>query len=324
MVSFPLILAIILQPQGAGGDVGAAIGRLRTDDPVERRKAIDELLGMGQEAVAAALKELEGGAPDLKDRVTALVGRLSSGRWRERDEAARGLAALGPGASPLLREFLESGDPEVRWRVGAVLERIEGEREREGRLDEARRLALCEFLGEARDARAIPALLKAVASGSPAARLAAAEALGRLRDLMDPAQVEEGADKTMEALSDPASPPQGTEKARFIRVLFRLRSPSCVRPLASLLADRSEKNVHVKRLSAAALGAVGGAEALRALIDALESDEIYVRQEAAAVLGGLGAAGFGFDPAAPAGANRQAVLRYREWWCRRFGREWGP
>ncbi len=322
----PLSAAILLLFQGippsGPGDAEALIGRLKTDDPGERGAALEELRKMGRGAVPAALKAIEGGVGDFRERVAALVRKLSSAEWKERDEAARALAGLGRSARSAVEEHLASGDPEVAWRLRDALAGMREGEEREARLERARDAALCAFLGEAGDARAVRPLLKRVESGVPEARVAAAEAVGRLREHMDAALAEESAERVLEALSDPRDPPAALEKARLIRVLGRLGSPACVRPLSALLADRSERNLHVKRQAMAALASAGGAPAFRALIEALASDEVYLRQGAAALLAGPAGEGFGYDPMGSADANRPAVLKYRGWWSARFGREW--
>jgi HEAT repeat protein len=324
MAALPLFLAVFLFPQAAQDSVDALLDRLRTDDPAERGKALDKLRGRGPEAVPAALRCLEGAIGDFRERVRALVRNLSSEKWKERDEAARALAALGRAALPALQERQDSGDPEVEWRLKAVLAEIGERKGRDERLEQVQNVALCGFLGEAGDVRAVRPLAGLLAGGAPALRLGAAEALGRLRDRMEVAQAEEAAERVLEALADPGRPLEGAEKARFIRVLAQLRSPACVRPLAALLADRSEKNVHVKRLAMAALAAVGDAPAARALVETLLSEEVYLRQEAAGRLAGLAGEEFGYDPIGSLDANRGAVLKGRAWWSRKFGREWGP
>jgi len=326
MAPFLLPLLLALSPARAPAtsqeEVQAVLERLRAEDPAERRKALDELIGRGAEAVPAALRALEGGPGDLRERVGVLVRQLSSAKWKERDEAGRGLVRLGRAARPVLQEHQETADPEVGWRVRAALAEIRERESRDEELELARGRALCEFLGEAGDARAIRPLLGVMAAGAPALRLGAAEALGLLRGRMEAAQAEETAERVLEALSDPAHPLEGAEKARFIRVLCRLRSAACVRPLAALLADRSEKNVHVKRLAMTALAAAGGAPALRSLVEALGSEEVYLRQGAGALLGELAGEGFGYDPRGSPSSIREAVQKYRAWWSRKFGKEW--
>ncbi len=328
MVPAPLLLILLILPQAPAGpapgrdDLEALLDRLKTEDPAERLKALEDLRGRGAEAVPAAIRGLDAGPADLKERIEALVRKLSSKRWKERDEAARSLIDLGRRARPALDEARGSDDPEVLWRVRAALDAIKDREGRDERLERARAAALCGFLGEAGDARAIRPLLGLAGGGAPEVRLGAAEALGRLRGRMEAAQAEEAAERVLEALSDPQYPSEGTEKARLIRVLGRLRSPACVGPLAALLGDRSEKNIHVKRLAMATLAAVGGAPALRALVDALLSEEVYLRQGAAALLGELAGEGFGYDPRASLEANREAILKARAWWSKRFGKGW--
>lgn len=324
MARIPLLLMALLPCPAVQDPVEAILERLKTEDPAERAKAMGELRGRGTDAVPAVLRCLEGAAVDVGERVRALVRGLSSGKWKERDESARALVALGRAAVPAIQERAEPGDPEVEWRLRSVLAEIGERKGVEERLELARNVALCGYLGEAGDARAVQTLSRLLAGGSPSLRLAAAEALGRLRDRMEAPAADEAAERVLEALGEPGRPLDGTEKARFIRVLVQLRSPLCVRPLAALLGDRAERNVHVKRLAAAALAAVGDAAALRVLVEALLSEEVYLRREAAVHLSALAGEGFGYDPLASAEANRDAVLRYRAWWSRKAGRGWEP
>jgi HEAT repeat protein len=324
MAWLPLLLWISLSSVVVQDPPDPLLERLKTDDPAERAKALDELRARGSEAVPPALRCLEGATGDFRERVRALVRGLSSEKWKERDESARALVALGRAAVPALQERTESGDSEVEWRLKAVLAEIGERKGRDERLELARNVALCGFLGEAGDPRAVRTLAGLLAGAAPSLRLAAAEALGRLRDRMEPAAADEAAERVLEALADPGRPLDGTEKARFIRVLAQLRSPSCVRPLAALLADRTERNVHVKRLAAAALAAAGDAAALRALVEALSAEDVYLRREAAGCLSALAGEGFGYDPTASPEANRGAVLKFRAWWSRKSGREWEP
>src|SRR5438876_3905290 len=178
-----------------------------------------------------------------------------------------------------------------------------------------RNIALCEFLGEAGDARAVGTLLRILASGPadprPDLKIRAADALGKLAGRLQPAQGEAAADTVLAMLEKSAS---ALQKGLLIRVLGRLRSPSSVRPLSALLADRSEKNLHLKRACLAALGQTGEPAALRAVIESLRSDDPYVRQAASAVLEEAMGGPTGIDPRAEVEENRDAIAKLRAWW----------
>src|SRR5205814_8386925 len=123
----------------------------------------------------------------------------------------------------------------------------------------------------------------------------ACHALGLLRGTMSPAQAEESTDRVLQVLERTPAP---LDKAVLLKALGRLGAPAAVQPLAALLADRSEKNVHLKRSCMAALAALGQARGVRTIVEALAADDVYVRQGAAAALEELSGDGFGYDPRA--------------------------
>ena len=111
-------------------------------------------------------------------------------------------------------------------------------------------------------------------------------------------------------------------RARLIRVLGGLRVRLAVRPLVRLLEDRSERDAHLKRTCIAALAAVGDAAGVRAIVEALGSEDVYVREAASVFLSGLAGNDFGFDPRGTREENAPAVEKHRAWWSNRFGVEW--
>lgn len=324
---FVLLLRIpFLSSAAAGGvqeDVESILERLRSGDASERLRALEDLRAAGAGMVPAAIRALEGGQVGLREKVGALLKRLSSESWKDRHGAARALVRLGRAARPMLEAASESSDPEVSWRVRDILAELgEGEGLEEDR-EGAQTAALCTLLGEAGDGRAIRTLLGLLASGRPEVRLASAEALGRLRDRMGPQEAAEAAEGVLEIFGGVRHPPGAAEKARLLRVLGDLQSPAGVRPLEALLADRGERDVHVKRMAVAALAAIGDAASLRVVVKALGSEEVYVRQAAAVRLREVAGEDFGIDPMDPAEAGGKAVLRARAWWSGRFGEPWG-
>ena len=316
-------LAFLLLAAPAQDEISKILERLKTDDAAQRRTALAELHARGEAGVAAAIRALGGPASAPSERITALLKQLASKAWKERDEAMQGLIRLGRPAKPALEALPADADPEVAWRVRSALAEIAERAGREDAIDELRGGALCEFLGEAGDAGAVGPLLGILDAGPadarPELKLRAADALGKLAGRLQPRQAEQTADLVLGMLEKSVSPLQ---KALLIRVLGRLRAPACVRPLSALLADRSEKNLHLKRACLAALGQTGDAAALRAVIEALRSDDAYVRQAAAAVLEEATGAPPGIDPRATAEENHEAVGRLREWWAKKYSRAW--
>jgi len=325
----PAVFALLsfLAPQGApsksADDVESVLSALKTEDAAARRAALDRLHRLGSPAVPAALRVLENAAPNPAERVAGLVKQLSSKGWKERDGAMQELSRLGRSARAALEEHAGAADPEVAWRVRAALADIQDKAGRDEQLEEIRATALCEFLGEAGDGRAAPTLLRILLSGAPEQRAElkrrAAEALGLLRPALSTAQAEEAAGRVLSMLERAAA---ARERSLLVKTLAGLRSPACVRPLEALLADRSEKNVNLKRNCMAALAASGDPRGLRAVIEALSAEDVYVRQGAAAILEEASGERPGFDPRAPAADRRAAVERFRAWWSKKFGRPW--
>jgi HEAT repeat protein len=304
-------------------DIEKAVEALKTEDAAQRRGALEGLLKRGAAAVPPALRALEGASPAAPERIAALLRQLASKGWKERDEAMQALVRLGRSAKAGLEAVPAEGDPEVVWRVKAALAEIQERAGREDLLEELRNAALCEFLGEAGDARAVGPLLRVLSApggeSRPELKLRAADALGKLAGRLAAAQSEDAAERVLALLEKTPSPLQ---KGLLIRVLGRLRSPACVRPLSALLADRSEKNLHLKRACLAALAQTGDAAALRAVIETLGSADPYLRQAAAAALDEASGAPSGFDPRLTAEENREAVAKLQAWWTKKFNRAW--
>jgi HEAT repeat protein len=299
------------------------VERLRTEDASERRRVQAELVRLGAEAVPAMLRALESATPRPEEEVARLVKRLGAPSWKERNEATEALVRLGRNALPILEGQIAAADPEAAWRLRSAAAEIREKAGQDEQLEELRAAALCDVLGQAGDGRAVAPLLKLLAADAPEKRpqlkLRASQALGQLRGVMTGAQPEEAADRVIQVLERMSAP---LEKAMLLKSLGRLGSPAAVRPLAALLADRSEKNVHLKRSCMAALAAIGQARGVRAVVDALSAEDVYVRQGAGATLEELAGEGFGFDPRSTAEENAAAVGKYRAWGAAKYGKAW--
>jgi len=127
------------------------------------------------------------------------------------------------------------------------------------------------------------------------------------------------ASRVLQVLERTAGP---LEKSMLLKALGRLGAPGAVRPLSALLADRSEKNVHLKRSCMAALAAIGEARGVRAITAALSSDDVYLRQGAAAVLEELAGTSFDYDPLKSPEENRAALDKVEAWGASKFGKSW--
>jgi len=322
----PMIAAaalIALLSFQADDSVDALLERLRTDDAVSRRGAQLSLLRLGAEAVPPLLRALESVSPRPEEEIARLVKRLGSASWKERNEATESLVKLGRPAVGLLEARIGSADAEVAWRLKAAVAEIREKAGRDEQAEETRGAVICDVLGQAGDARAVAPLLRLLAADAPSQRLAlklrACQALGLLRTGMDAHQAEEAADRVLQVLE---RAPGALEKGLLIKTLGRLKVAGTARPLAALLADRSEKNAHLKRCCITALAAIGDPRGLRAVVDALASEDVYVRQAAGAALEDLAGNGYGYDPRRSPEENREAAGKFRRWGAEKYGKDW--
>jgi len=318
-----IAVAVLLFPILLSQDVDKLLDRLRTEDAAERRRVQAELMRLGPEAVPAMLRALESAAPRPEEEVARLVKRLASASWKERSEATEALVRLGRSAIPVLEARIAAADPEAAWRLRSAILEIREKAGQDEQIEETRAAALCDALGQCGDGRAVAPLLKLLGADPPEKRLAlkirASQALGLLRGAMSAAQAEEAADRVLQVLERMTAP---LDKALLFQALGRLGAPGAVRPLAALLADRSEKNVHLKRSGMAALAAIGHGRGIRAIVDALGADDVYVRQGAAAVLEELAGESFGYEPRASAEQNQPAIEKFRAWGSAKYGKTW--
>jgi HEAT repeat protein len=109
------------------------------------------------------------------------------------------------------------------------------------------------------------------------------------------------------------------DRARLVRILGRLRSRVAVKPLAGLLLDRSEPDVHLLKTVVAALAAIGGASAFHAIVESLTDPRAYVRHAAAQALREESGKNPRFDARDP---DPESISKYRGRWEEKFGRKW--
>ena len=303
--------------------VESLLDQLRTEDAAERRRIQADLVRRGAAAVPAMVRALESASPRPEEEVARLLQKLTSASYKERSEATAALVRLGRAAVPLLEARLAAADPEAAWRLRSAVAEIKEKAGQDEQAEESRAAAMCDVLGQSGDGRAAAALLKVLSADGPEKRpqlkLRAAQALGLLRGVMTGSQPDEAADRVLQVLE---RIPGALEKAMLLKALGRIGSPAAVRPLAALMADRSEKNVHLKRCCAAALAAIGRPGGIRAVVDALGADDIYVRQGAEAALEELAGQDFGFDPLATAEENRGAIAKVHAWAAAKYGKAW--
>jgi len=323
MICAAVFLPILLVQAPGGDSVESLLERLRTEDSPARRLAELALLRKGPSAVPGLIRALESASPRPEEEISRLIRALASPAWKERSGATDALVKLGRAAIPSLEAHLASADPEAAWRLRAAIAEIREKAGQDEQTEELRSGAICDVLGQTGDSRAVAPLLRLLAADPPGKRTSlkvrACQALGLLRPAMDAAQAEEAADRVLEVLERAPSP---LDKGILIQTLGVLGSAGAVRPLSALLADRSEKNVHLKRSSAAALAAIGQPRGMRALVDALTADDVYVRQGAAVALEGPAGGLFGYDPRGTPEENRVALGKLRDWGSAKYGKAW--
>lgn len=316
------LLPVVLAFQ-SGDSLDTLLEHLQSDDSVVRRQAQMVLLRQGASALPGLLQALETASPRPESEIAALVRRLASPSWKDRHEATGALVRLGRAAVPSLEAQLPSADPEAAWRIRAAVAEIREKAGQDEQAEELRAGAICDVLSQSGDARAVVPLLRLLAADPPEKRTAlkvrACQALGMLRASMDAAQAEEAADRVLQVLERAPGP---LDKGLLIRTLGALGAAGAVRPLAALLGDRSERNIHLKRSCAWALSAIGQPRGMRALVEALQADDVYVRQGAAAALEGASVDLSGYDPRSESDGNRAALARIRAWGAAKYGKAW--
>jgi HEAT repeat protein len=321
MIAAAVLLALL--PFQAGDAVDALLEQLRTDDAVARRQVQLSLVYRGADAVPALLRALDSVSPRPEEEIARLVKRLESASWKERNEATESLVKLGRPAVALLEARIGSADAEVAWRLKAAVAEILEKAGRDEQAEETRGAVICDVLGQAGDGRAVAPLLRLLAADAASKRIAlkirACQALGFLRDAMEAGQAEEAADRVLQVLE---RAPGALEKGLLIKTLGRLKVAGAVRPLAALLTDRSEKNAHLKRCCIIALEAIGDPRGIRSIVDALASDDVYVRQAAGAALEELAGDACGYDPRLSPEESREAAGKFRRWGALKYGKEW--
>jgi HEAT repeat protein len=92
--------------------------------------------------------------------------------------------------------------------------------------------------------------------------------------------------------------------------------------LVNYLRDGERKDVHLKRAAMRALMAIGETRGVAAVVRALESDDVYVRDAAVQVLAEAAGDDFGLDPRVAAGAQRERIEAARAWWEKKYHGEW--
>ncbi len=293
-----------------------AFDGLRVQDKKRRLAAEEQIRAAGKAALPFALRALEGGDPGVKKRVDLLVKKLSLPSWEERDRAMRDLIEIGFPVLSLLEDHYGTPDPEVSWRLRVIQARLRETIVR-GKEDENRRkVFLLEVIGNTNSRKAVPLLLEYLEDPEFAIQIAAARSLSRLVGLMKKTEVDATAGRVVDLLRGRT---RALDRARLVRILGRLGAPVSVKPLAGLLLDQGEPDVHLLRNVLVALSKIGTAAALHAVICCIDDARLYIRYAAQQVLEEISGRKSAFDPR---GGNKDAATLYRKWWEEEFGKSW--
>jgi HEAT repeat protein len=238
--------------------------------------------------------------PDVPARIEQ---GLASTDPQTRRTAARELTALGTArATPLVLRALDDADTDVKLAAADSAMRLHVAPATEAVLGwlgspiAALRSAACAVAGALPDARAVPALGRALVDTEPVVRVAAADALGAYAGNGD-------AVSALLRKLDDASP---NARRSVVQSLGRLGDERAVLPLVGKAQDSVPE---VRQAVARALGDLGDAHATQALELQLRDDTLVeVRVEALSALGKLRAGDAALSIAALL-ADRNAVLR---------------
>ncbi|MBN2475320.1 MAG: HEAT repeat domain-containing protein [Pirellulales bacterium] len=179
----------------------------------------------------------------------------------------------------LLREAIQSEDPELQRTAIAYIPLAEGPQATlgfAGALDALQpegKVLLLQALGDRGDAAAGGVIWAEAKDPEQAVRIAALEALGKLRDV-----------SVVRALAEAAAKTEGTEQKVARASLLRLDADDANRKLIELV-EGNESSVRIE-----ALGALAGrdaAEAVGAVLEAASDDDSSVRRAAISALGTL-------------------------------------
>ena len=237
--------------------------------------------------------------PDVPERVER---RLASSDLVTRRAAARELATLGTQrARPLVLHALEDADDDVKLAAATSAIRLHIEEAAVAVLPwlggpaPSLRSAACEVARALPDARAVPALARALGDTETGVRAAAAEALGAYGG---------NADATPPLLGKLDDPSPHVREV-IVRALARLGDGRAVVPLVGKAQDSVPE---VRQAVARALGDLGDPRAVQALLLQLRDNVVDVRVEALGALGKLRAAD-AVDSIAPLAVDRNGLLR---------------
>jgi HEAT repeat protein len=89
-----------------------------------------------------------------------------------------------------------------------------------------------------------------------------------------------------------------------------------------MLGEGERRDVHLKRAMMRALAAIDDARGTAAIVRALASDDVYLRDAAIEVLAEAAGQDFGLDARQAPEAAAEKIQAARQWWSKKYGKEW--
>ena len=249
------------------------------------------------ESLSACLASLSP-TPERRAELAALVAQLGDLSYDRREAAARRLVRE-PAAAELLTAAAVGDNPEIRWRARAVLEQS----------DRTTRGLLGAVLAAVREER-LPGLCGPLFGAAP---LCQDESLrASLRQALAATATAADAPLLREQLAGEGAQRRGLAMATLEHVLGKSADAEAL----LLLRDPSEE---VQAAAARALANHGRREALPALVNLLEADDVNTRVEASRVLRAATGQQFGYTAYDAPLPRAVAVANWRQWLAEQGG-----
>lgn len=246
---------------------GTAIGQTGNldEEAVKRIKAVLEESGIEPttEGLNHYLEELHPNA-ETTNRLLRLIADLGDDDFFKREAAMRELLRLPVHSPDLFKKAVDAGDPEIRWRVREVLK--QSNRKTEQLLHSALQLIRQENM---------PGMVGLVVKAIP---------------LCTESYLREEAIRTLKAIASREdvplikdalkAPDAHTQEVGLVTIEHLLGTEAD----AELLPFLQSKNPQIQLTAARALANHGQRQALRVLVDLLETDDVQIRAQAEATL----------------------------------------
>jgi HEAT repeat protein len=264
-------------------------------DPVWeiRSNAAETLASIGPEAVEPLVEALRSGEEYARSRASYALGIIKDSRavqplmelLKDKKEtvrwnAAKALGDIGdPAALEALKETLKDEVRSVQWQATLALARygeegtniiLEGLHAKGNYCTQD----LAAALGEAKEVRAVPHIIKMLDSSQKEVRWNSVVALGKMGD-----------SRALKPLIGQLGDRDSEMRANIIFALGEIGDPSVVEALTDSLTDRDSK---VRAIAVSTLAKIGDVKVVPSLMNALDDGSAGVRSEAVRALGALG------------------------------------